>query len=80
MKKQIADMITKGWIHPSVSLYGAPILFMHKKTSELWMCVDFQALNSNMQLDVFLLPHISDLLDWLGRATVYSSINLAHAY
>ena len=73
-------MIAKGWIHPSMSPYGTPILFMHKKTGELCMCVDFRALNSNTQLDVFLLPYISDLLDWLGRATVFSSIDLAHAY
>ena len=73
-------MIAKGWIHPSVSLYGAPILFVRKKTGELSMCVDFRALNSNAQLDVFPLPRISDLLDWLGRATVFLSINLAHAY
>ena len=73
-------MIAKGWICPSVSPYGAPILFMCKKTGKLRMCVDFRDLNSNTQLDVFLLPHISDLLDWLGRATVFSSIDLAHAY
>ena len=73
-------MIAKGWIRPSVSPYGAPILFVCKKTGELRMYVDFQALNSNTQLNVFLLPHISDLLDWLGHATVFSSINLAHAY
>ena len=73
-------MIAKGWIRPSVSLYSAPILFVRKETGELCMCVDFQSLNSNTQLDVFLLPHISDLLDWLGHATVFSSIDLAHAY
>ena len=73
-------MIAKGWIRLSVSPYSAPILFVHKKTGELRMCVDFQALNSNMQLDVFRLPCISDLLDWLGHATVFSSINLAYAY
>ena len=73
-------MVTKGWICPSVSPYGTLILFMHKKTGELRMCVDFRALNSNTQLDVFPLPRISDLLDRLGRATVFSSIDLAHAY
>ena len=44
------------------------------------MCVDFRALNANMQLDIFCLPCISDLLNWLGRATVFLSINLAHTY
>ena len=73
-------MITKGWIRPSVSPYGTPILFVHKKTGKLFMCVDFQALHSNTQLDIFPLPCISDLIDWLGRATVFSSIDLAHAY
>ena len=40
----------------------------------------FQALNSNKKLDIFLLPCISDLLDRLGHATVFSSIDLAHTY
>ena len=74
-------MIGKGWIRPSVSPYGTPILFVCKKTSKLRMCVDFQALNSNTHdWTSFLLPHISDLLDWLGRATVFPSIDLAHTY
>ena len=73
-------MIAKGWIHPSVSPYGAPILFVCKKTGKLQTCVDFQALNSNMQLYIFLLPCISDLLDWLGHATVFSSIDFANTY
>ena len=46
-------MLAKGWIRPSVSPYGAPILFVHKKTGELRMCVDFRALNSMTRLDVF---------------------------
>ena len=73
-------MIVKGWIRLSVSPYSAPILFVHKKTGKLQMCVDFKALNSNMQLDIFFLPRISDLLDQLGCATVFSSINLAYTY
>ena len=61
-------MLAKGWIHPSVSPYGAPILFVRKKMGELRMCVDFRALNSMTRLDVFPIPRISDLLDKLGRA------------
>ena len=61
-------MLAKGWIRPSVSPYGAPILFVCKKTGELRMCVDFRALNSMTHLDVFPIPRISDLLDKLGRA------------
>ena len=61
-------MLAKGWIRPSVSPYGAPILFVRKKTGELRMCVDFRSLNSMTRLDVFPTPCISDLLDKLGRA------------
>ena len=61
-------MLDKGWMRPSVSPYGAPILFVRKKTDELRMCVDFKALNSMTRLNVFPIPRISDLLDKLGRA------------
>ena len=61
-------MLAKGWIRPSVSPYGAPILFVCKKTGELRMCVDFRALNSMTHLDVFPIPCISALLDKLGHA------------
>ena len=61
-------MLTKGWICPSVSPYGAAVLFVCKKKGELRMCVDFRALNSMTRLDVFPIPRISDLLDKLGRA------------
>ena len=61
-------MLAKGWIRPSVSPYEAPILFVRKKMGELRMCVDFRALNSMINLDVFPIPRISDLLDKLGRA------------
>ena len=60
-------MLAKGWIRPSVSPYGAPILFVCKKTGKLRMCVDFRALNSMTRLAVFTIPRISDLLDKLGR-------------
>ena len=73
-------MLDKGWIRPSVSPYGAPILFVRKKTGELRMCIDFRSLNKQTKLDVFPIPRIADLLDKLGRATVFSSIDLATAY
>ena len=73
-------MLAKGWIKPSVSPYGSPVLFVQKKTGELWMCIDFHALNANTKLDVFPLPCIADLLDRLGKAKYFSSIDLATAY
>ena len=73
-------MLEKGWIRPSVSPYGAPLLFFCKKTGELWMCINYRALNHQTKLDVFPIPRIADLLDHLGRARFFSSVDLATAY
>ena len=63
-----------------MSLYGAPILFVHKNTGELCMCIDYRSLNHQTRLDVFPIPRVADLFDQLGKATIFSSIDLSHAY
>ena len=73
-------MLKKGWIRPSVSLYGAPILFVCKKKCELRMCVNFRSLNKQTCLDMFLIPRIHDLLNKLGKAQIFSAIDLSSAY
>ena len=73
-------MLEKGWIHPSMSPYGAPLLFVCKKTGKLRMCIDYHLLNRQTKLDVFPIPRIADLLDRLGRACFFSSVELATAY
>ena len=73
-------MLEKGWIRPSVSPYGAPLLFVCKKTCKLQMCIDYRALNRQTKVDVFPIPRIADLLDRLGRARLFSSVDLATAY
>ena len=73
-------MLEKGWICPSVSPYGAPISFVRKKTGELRMCVDFRSLNRQTRLDMFPIPRIHDPLDKLGKARVFSAVDLSSAY
>ena len=73
-------MLEKGWIHPSASPCGAPLLFVCKKTSKLRMCIDYRALNRQTKLDVFPIPRIADLLDRLGCARFFSSVDLVTAY
>ena len=73
-------MLEKGWIRPSVSPYGAPILFVRKKTGELHMCVDFRSLNHQTRLDMFPIPRIHDLSDKLSKARVFSAVDLLSAY
>ena len=59
-------------VHPS-SLYA-------KKTDELRMCVDFRSLNKQMRLDMFPILPIHNLLDKLGKARIFSAIDLSSAY
>ena len=68
------------FIHPSRSLGGAPVLFIHKKDGSLCLCVDFHGLNKITKKDCYPLPHISDLLDSPRKARFYMKVNLRHAY
>ena len=70
----------KGWIRPSCSPYGAPIIFIRKKTGELRMTVDFRALNHQTKKYVYPLRRIDDLLDKLAKAKYLSAIDLASGY
>jgi hypothetical protein len=45
LKKEIAELQSKGFICPSSSPWGAPVLFMEKKDGTQWMCVDYRSLN-----------------------------------
>ena len=44
------------------------------------MCIDYRSLNRQTRLDIFPIPHTADLFDCLGKAAVFSSIDLSHAY
>ena len=63
-----------------MSPYGAPLLFVRKKTGKVRMCIDYHALNRQTKLDVFPIPRIADLLNRLGHACYFSSVDLATAY
>ena len=80
VRRQLDEYLEKGWIRPSCSPYGAPIIFIRKKTGELRMTVDYQALNRQTKKDVYPLPRIDDLLDKLSKAKFLSTIDLASGY
>ena len=73
-------MLVKGWIKPSVSPNGSPVLFVQKIIGKLQMHIDFCALNANKNLNVFTLPCIADFLDKLDKAKYFNSMDLAIAY
>ena len=69
-------MLAKGWIAPSTSPYGHPVLFARKKCGALHLCVDFRSLNANTHLDRYPIPRIDELLDRLCGSCVFSSLDL----
>ena len=80
VETQIADLIKRGWVVPSTSPYGAPVLFVQKKDGTLRMCIDYRALNKLTVKNRYPLPRIDDLLDKLHGATVFSSLDLQSGY
>jgi hypothetical protein len=80
LKVQLEELLTKGYIIPSKSPYGAPILFVHEKDGTLRMCVDYRALNKVMVKNWYPLSRIDDLFDRLSGAKVFSKIDLRSGY
>ena len=80
VEKQVTDLLEKGFIRPSTSPYGAPILFVAKKTGELRMCIDYRALNKITVKNRYPLPRIDDTLDKLSGSTLFTALDLASGY
>jgi len=76
LHKFIDENLATGFIHPSHSPHGAPVLFIHKKDGSLWLCINFRGLNQISKKDRYPLPLISDLLDAPRKARVYNKIDL----
>nr|GFB71734.1 putative reverse transcriptase domain-containing protein [Tanacetum cinerariifolium] len=70
----------KGFIRPSSSPWGAPVLFVKKKDGSFWMCIDYRELNKLTVKNRYPLPRIEDLFDQLQRSRVYSKIDLRSGY
>ena len=64
-------MLDKGFIRPSVSPWGAPVLFVKKKDGTLRLCIDYRLLNQVTIKNRYSLPRIDDLFDQLKIAAVF---------
>jgi hypothetical protein len=80
LKKQIAELQSKGFIRPSLSPWGAPVLFVEKKDGTQRMCVDYCSLNEVTIKNKYPLPRIEDLFDQMKGASVFSKIDLRSGY
>ncbi len=80
LREFIDDNLRSGFITPSRSPHGAPVLFVKKKTGELRLCVNFRGLNKISKKDRYPLPLISDLLNSARSARIYTKLDLRHAY
>lgn len=80
LKKQLEQLTESGFIRPSKSPFGAPILFVKKKDGSMRMCVDYRALNGITVKNSYPLPRVDELFDRLQGAKVFSKIDLRSGY
>ncbi|XP_015939833.1 uncharacterized protein LOC107465368 [Arachis duranensis] len=80
LKNQLEELLQKGFIRISVSLWGAPVLFVKKKNGSMRLCADYRQLNKITVKNKYPFPRIDDLMDQLQGATVFSKIDLRSGY
>ena len=80
LKAQLEELLSKGFIQPSISPWGAPILFVKKKDGSLRLCIDYRQLNWATIRNQYPLPRIDELFDQLQGSQVYSKIDLKSGY
>jgi hypothetical protein len=78
--RQVEELLRRDLIRESVSPWGAPVLFVLKKTGEWRMCIDYRMLNSKTLKNADPLPRIQECIDKLGKAKHLSSIDLLSGY
>ena len=74
------DLLSKGFIRPSVSPWGAPVLFVKKKDGTMRICIDYRQLNKVTVKNKYPLSRIDDLFDQLQGASLFSKIDLRSGY
>jgi hypothetical protein len=70
----------KGWIRPSKLPVGAPILFVPKADGTIRLCVDYRGLNKVTIKNRYSIPLVSEMLDRLLKAKLFTKLNLCDAY
>jgi hypothetical protein len=80
VEERVKDMLANGWIQPSHSGYGAPVLFVPKPDGSLRMCIVYRALNKITKNNKYPIPRIDDLMDNLSGAKYFFALDLTSGY
>nr|GFA12045.1 putative reverse transcriptase domain-containing protein [Tanacetum cinerariifolium] len=80
LSEQLQELTDKGFVRPSSSPLGAPVLFVKNKDGSFRMCIDYQELNKMTVKNRYPLPRIDDLFDQLQGSSIYSKIDLRSGY
>ncbi|KAJ0537730.1 putative nucleotidyltransferase, Ribonuclease H [Helianthus annuus] len=80
LKEQLQELLELGFIRPSVSPWGTPVLFVKKKDGSMRLCIDYRELNKITIRNRYPLPRIDDLFDQLQGAKFFSKIDLRSGY
>ncbi|GJV38091.1 putative reverse transcriptase domain-containing protein [Tanacetum coccineum] len=80
LSEKLQELSNKGFIRPSSSPWGAPVLFVKKKDGSFRMCIDYRELNKLTVKNRYPLPRIDDLFDQLQGSSIYSKIDLRSGY
>ncbi|XP_048136592.1 uncharacterized protein LOC125315480 [Rhodamnia argentea] len=80
MRRQLKELLDAGYVRPSKSPFGAPVLFEKKHDGSLRMCIDYRALNKLTIKNKYPIPLIADLFDQLGSARWFTKLDLRSGY
>nr|GFD01296.1 putative reverse transcriptase domain, aspartic peptidase domain protein [Tanacetum cinerariifolium] len=80
LKDQLQELLERGFIRPSVSPWGAPVVFVKKKDGSMRLCIDYRELNKITIRNRCPIPRIDDLFDQLQGAMHFSKIDLRLGY
>ena len=80
LKNQLLELLGKGFIRPSMSPWGAPMLFVKNKDGSMRMCINYRQLNQETVKNKYPHPRIDGLFDQLQGAQHFSKINLRSGY
>jgi hypothetical protein len=80
LKETLSTLLDKGYIQPSLSPFGANVLFAQKPDGTYRLCLDYRGLNSITRKNATPLPHLAELRDRLGRGCYFSKMDLRDGF